>query len=216
MVRTRNVEIRNALIDAGLDLFSKQPVDAVPVDDIVQKAGVSKGSFFNHFTDKDRFHEEIATLIRLDAENMVSAMNDGVTDPLQRLVGGMRVAVEFALREPEKAIIISTQFKTTTARNHPLNSGLNADILACVEQGLISEDIVHSALLFWAGQCSALMLNITDRQLSLNQSSDRMRDIMFMSLRGMGVEETVAQSVTQASCVALINSFTPKQSHKNP
>lgn len=199
------------MIDAGLDLFSRQPVDAVPIDEIVKRAGVSKGSFFNHFTDKERFAEEIATLIRLDVENMVSAVNSCVTDPLQRLVGGMRVAVEFALREPEKAQIISTQFKTTTARNHPLNAGLNADILACIEKGLIPEDTADSAVLFWAGQCSALMLNITDTQLSLQQSSDRMRDIMFMSLRGVGIEQTTARSIAQESSIALINSFTPQK-----
>lgn len=211
MVRTRNIQIRSSLIDAGLDLFSRQPVDAVPIDEIVKRAGVSKGSFFNHFTDKERFAEEIATLIRLDVENMVSAVNSCVTDPLQRLVGGMRVAVEFALREPEKAQIISTQFKTTTARNHPLNAGLNADILACIEKGLIPEDTADSAVLFWAGQCSALMLNITDTQLSLQQSSDRMRDIMFMSLRGVGIEQTTARSIAQESSIALINSFTPQK-----
>lgn len=211
MVRTRNIQIRSSLIDAGLDLFSRQPVDAVPIDEIVKRAGVSKGSFFNHFTDKERFAEEIATLIRLDVENMVSAVNSCVTDPLQRLVGGMRVAVEFALREPEKAQIISTQFKTTTARNHPLNAGLNADILACIEKGLIPEDTADSAVLFWAGQCSALMLNITDTQLSLQQSSDRMRDIMFMSLRGVGIEQSTARSIAQESSVALINSFTPQK-----
>lgn len=211
MVRTRNIQIRSSLIDAGLDLFSRQPVDAVPIDEIVKRAGVSKGSFFNHFTDKERFAEEIATLIRLDVENMVSAVNSCVTDPLQRLVGGMRVAVEFALREPEKAQIISTQFKTTTARNHPLNAGLNADILACIKKGLIPEDTADSAVLFWAGQCSALMLNITDTQLSLQQSSDRMRDIMFMSLRGVGIEQTTARSIAQESSIALINSFTPQK-----
>lgn len=211
MVRTRNIQIRSSLIDAGLDLFSRQPVDAVPIDEIVKRAGVSKGSFFNHFTDKERFAEEIATLIRLDVENMVSAVNSCVTDPLQRLVGGMRVAVEFALREPEKAQIISTQFKTTTARNHPLNAGLNADILACIEKGLIPEDTADSAVLFWAGQCSALMLNITDTQLSLQQSSDRMRDIMFMSLRGVGIEQATARSIAQESSIALINSFTPQK-----
>ena len=44
---------RAALVAAGQRLFCERPVDAVAIDDIVQAADVSKGSFYNHFPDRD-------------------------------------------------------------------------------------------------------------------------------------------------------------------
>ena len=44
---------RAALIAAGRRLFGERPVDAVSVDEIVQAAEVGKGSFYNHFADRE-------------------------------------------------------------------------------------------------------------------------------------------------------------------
>jgi len=41
-----------ALVDAGLELLAERPIDALAIDEIVGRAGVAKGSFFNHFADK--------------------------------------------------------------------------------------------------------------------------------------------------------------------
>ncbi len=48
----RSERTRAALIAAGRRLFCERPVDAVAIDDIVQAAEVSKGSFYNHFDDR--------------------------------------------------------------------------------------------------------------------------------------------------------------------
>ena len=46
----RAARTRAALIAAGFDLLVERSIDAIPIDDLVAKAGVAKGSFFNHFT----------------------------------------------------------------------------------------------------------------------------------------------------------------------
>ena len=38
---------RAALIAAGFDLLVERPIDGIPIDEIVAKAGVGKGSFFS-------------------------------------------------------------------------------------------------------------------------------------------------------------------------
>lgn len=45
---------RQKLVDAALDLFFEKGYENVTVDDICEKAGVSKGAFYGHFKSKDQ------------------------------------------------------------------------------------------------------------------------------------------------------------------
>lgn len=48
------IETRNNLFKTAKDLFMEFGYDAVSVDEIVEKAGTSKGAFYNHFKSKDQ------------------------------------------------------------------------------------------------------------------------------------------------------------------
>ena len=50
-IHPRAARTRAALLAAGFDLLVERPIDAIPIDDVVARAGVAKGSFFNHFAD---------------------------------------------------------------------------------------------------------------------------------------------------------------------
>ena len=45
--------MKTILFDTALEMFYKYGFDNVSVDEIAQNAGVSKGSFYNHFTSKE-------------------------------------------------------------------------------------------------------------------------------------------------------------------
>jgi AcrR family transcriptional regulator len=68
------------LIQAGLDLFHRHGIHLVGLDRILQKAGVTKTTFYNHFESKetfsceviDRFGQELQSRIsRVDASHEV-------------------------------------------------------------------------------------------------------------------------------------------------
>jgi len=46
-------------LQAGRELFSQRPVAEVSIASITQKAGVAKGSFYNHFDSRDALFEEV-------------------------------------------------------------------------------------------------------------------------------------------------------------
>lgn len=52
-VQKRTLETRARLIAVADDLVTQSGFDALRVDDVVQRAGVAKGTFFAHFKDKD-------------------------------------------------------------------------------------------------------------------------------------------------------------------
>ena len=50
---------RQALVDAGVSLFSDLGFDATSVRDLVEKANVTKGAFYHHFRSKEELLREI-------------------------------------------------------------------------------------------------------------------------------------------------------------
>ena len=82
VVAVKSVRIQG---QAGRELFAERPVDAVAIDDIVRKADVAKGSFYNHFADREALVAAITDDIRLGLEAAIDAANDGVEDPARRV-----------------------------------------------------------------------------------------------------------------------------------
>lgn len=58
--QARSRRTRDALIAAGWKLLERSPWDAITISDIVKAAGVSVGSFYTRFADKDAFFESLA------------------------------------------------------------------------------------------------------------------------------------------------------------
>ena len=182
----RAARTRAALIAAGFDLLVERSIDAIPIDDLVAKAGVAKGSFFNHFTDKQAFAEAIATEVRLELEDQVARANAGVTNPVDRMAGGMRVGAEFALREPKRARVLLRSHGTSTARAHPLNRGLLEDVEAACNQGLLRPEAREAGVLYWLGLCQALMISLIERPMTRAQADQRIADMITLGLSGLG------------------------------
>ncbi len=183
----RAARTREALMEAGLRLFAERPVDAVPIDDIVAAAGVAKGSFFNHFRDKQHFANTIAADIRRIIELQVDAANAGLADPLLRLAGGMTVAARFALQEPDRTTVMLRGMAWSTGRDNPLNAGLRGDIEAAAANGLLRPEARAAGLLFWLGNCQMLMINIVERRFTVADAAQRLQEVMVMALTGLGV-----------------------------
>ncbi|MGN0709330.1 MAG: TetR/AcrR family transcriptional regulator, partial [Anaerovoracaceae bacterium] len=59
MKKNRN---RNRLLKAGYDLFSVQGVDQTTVSSISHRAGLSKGSFYLYFKDKDDLRDKLVII----------------------------------------------------------------------------------------------------------------------------------------------------------
>ena len=83
----RNEHIQELLLEIGLACFSKQGYHGTGIKEIVDAAGVPKGSFYNYFSSKEDFAAEV---IRHYAEcywsEWASYFNDGVEeDPCSAL-----------------------------------------------------------------------------------------------------------------------------------
>ncbi|BDW82328.1 hypothetical protein MACH24_17660 [Erythrobacter sp. Dej080120_24] len=195
----RSQRTRASLIAAGLDLLVDRPIDAIPIDDVVARAGVAKGSFFNHFADKQDFAAAVAAEVREEVEGRVARANAGVADPVARIAGGMVVAAAFAETEPRLATVLLRSQTPATSQSHPLNRGLRADIEAALEMGLLRPEARGAGVLYWLGLCHVLMVNLVDTRPSREEAAQTLRDMLELGLSGLGVPLHRAQELARIS-----------------
>lgn len=188
-LRPRAARTRAALLAAGFDLLAERPIDAIAIDDIVARAGVAKGSFFNHFADKPCFAAELGAQVRKELELRVSAANQGVCDPVARLAGGMRVALDFALTERKRTIVMLRGLELSAGLGHRLNQGVRADVEALHAAGLARPEAESSGVRFWLGLCQILQLGAIERVEQRADEAQRLREMLVLGLTGLGVPE---------------------------
>lgn len=199
----RAARTRSALLAAGFDLLAERPIDAIAIDEVVARAGVAKGSFFNHFIDKPGFANAIGAAVRAELEARVDAANAGVANPVERLAGGMRVAVDFALTERKRAIVMQRGLDVPTGIDHELNRGIRADIDALAAAGLARPEAARSGVRYWLGLCQIAMLNAIERRPDRAAAAERLGEMLVLGLSGLGVPEARARAEAQAQAALL-------------
>ena len=77
--QARSRKTRDALIAAGWKLLARHPWDNVTINDIVKTAGVSVGSFYTRFADKDAYFETLASewVVRRGAQRIANLQHVG-------------------------------------------------------------------------------------------------------------------------------------------
>lgn len=113
-------ERREQLLRVGRGLFLERPYDQVSMDDVAQRAGVSKALIFHYFTTKRDLYLE---LVRRAAKELVEATFVGEDrPPLERLTTGLERYLDF-VEQNERAYVAL------------LTSGVGADpeVLGVVE-----------------------------------------------------------------------------------
>jgi AcrR family transcriptional regulator len=81
--------------------MAESSVDAVTIDVIVRKAGVGKGSFYNHFNSKeDLFFATLDEIFATMADRIILA-TEAIDDPAEELAIGIRSYLKLAAADPE-------------------------------------------------------------------------------------------------------------------
>jgi AcrR family transcriptional regulator len=103
--------LRQALIDAALELVREGGGEAVSVREAARRAGVSAGAPFRHFPTRAALMAAVAeeSMRRFKAEIDAALARTPAADPLERLRAIARAYIRWALRNPAYFEIHSTQ-----------------------------------------------------------------------------------------------------------
>ena len=94
-------DLRNALIQAGLELLTEGGVQELDLRKVARRAGVSHAAPYRHFTDKQALIAAINEEgFRLLAERIRSTLREVSDEPVEQLLGVALAYVRFAKENP--------------------------------------------------------------------------------------------------------------------
>lgn len=184
---------RQSLVEAALAVFSTKGVSAASVDDIVQAAGVAKGTFYLYFATKDDVVDAAAAWMVEGVANQIEALAIAPDrSPVERLlalaagigqVGGEqheRDLIELFHR-PENRAIHDRISEQAVARLAPIVAAVVAD---GIEEGLFRpQDPRHAAAYVMA--CFGSLHEVVSDPSDVQAATDELNTFV---LRGLGYE----------------------------
>ncbi len=91
---------RNELLDCAQALFFRKGYEATTVADIMERAGVSKGGFYHHFTAKDDLLEALAERLAAEAaDRLRPILGDAGLDAVARMNAVLSQARRFKVED---------------------------------------------------------------------------------------------------------------------
>jgi AcrR family transcriptional regulator len=199
----RYTKTRKALLDAGLELLSDLSEDGINIDDIVRRAGVAKGSFYNHFPDKDALAVEIYHRLRLDMEARISAINEGVDDPARRSCRAFCTYALMAIEYPARGRLIARLISADMSPASEENRGVVADTVEALRTGRYNIPSVDAGVTMKIGLAHAVikrLVNGADRFEAITIA----QQICTLTLRGFGLDAVEAQLIAAQSADEII------------
>ncbi|MBU1374442.1 MAG: TetR/AcrR family transcriptional regulator; helix-turn-helix transcriptional regulator [Alphaproteobacteria bacterium] len=192
-VDRRRVRTRAALLSAGQSLFAERAVDGVSIDDIVAAADVAKGSFYNHFPDKDALARTLADQARAGVEATVAHVGAGVDDPAERVARALCAFARQAAEFPQGVRMMQRLFHGAAIPDAPMNAGVRADLQAGLTAGRFTGVPLEAAVLMAIGVVQMTVARVLEQQ-TLAQAADLSRQMAFGLLRGLGLDAARARA----------------------
>lgn len=196
--------VRNALLKSCADLLYQKPLDAITINEIVDHAGVGKGSFYNHFSDKEALQATISATILAEVEQEVRRNNENVDDPAYRITRGMCTHIRMALANPRRATIMMRGHEWATSNHHDLYRNVHHDIAQGITSGRFAERCDKVGALLVIGTVYFCMLRILDRNSSQRTAADLTARTVVLTLCGFGIEESEATIIASTSAKEIL------------
>jgi AcrR family transcriptional regulator len=185
-VSARRAKTRQALLDAGSRLLAEKPIDAIAIDEIVRAAGVAKGSFFNHFEDKDAFGRAVARQLRGEIETAVAETNRGIEDPARRVARSVCLYVRQASRHRHRAYLLLRFSSRLPQADAPLNQGVFTDVSKGLLDGRFSLPTAEAGVLFILGVAQIALARVA-REPNASLAEALGQQLCSLLLRGLGL-----------------------------
>ncbi|MBV2205664.1 MAG: TetR/AcrR family transcriptional regulator [Pseudomonas sp.] len=187
----RREKTRLKLLESALSVLYEKGPDNVVTDDFIVAAGVSRGTFYNHF---DTTNDLILALASAMSDEFVAAVNDYILtckSPLERLAAGTRLYMQMTLRFPIWGTFLSRLGARIAVRAQPIEHYITRDLTDAVDQGLIqvadvlaARDMVIGGIFYGIGTMAAEPTH-----------ADHPQHLMEAILRGLRAPEALIPSL---------------------
>lgn len=186
----RRERMRQILIEAATRFFAEQGVDATTIDEIVDLAGVAKGTFYNYFTDRAHVARAVAAAIRHEFNDAVEALNSGISDPAERVSRGVRFFLAAVVRDPVRARMLARLYEGGVDLDGEANRHLLGDLADGIRQQRIRVPSIEAAHHVVIGIATVGMRYLLDRGAGeeILRGEGYARELTIVLLQGLGAK----------------------------
>jgi len=139
----RRAATRAALLDAGRDLFAAKGFAGAGREEIVERAGVTRGAMYHHFASKEALFRAVYERCEEEVLEQVMAAAAGARDPKEMLRRGCLAYLEVAARADVRRIclidapaVLPTEVRRELAERFGLGA-IRGALQECIDAGLI-------------------------------------------------------------------------------
>ncbi len=181
MPRADRATTRQQLLAAGLNLVQQQPLASVRIDDLVQAAGVAKGTFYLHFKDRADYLVTLHRGFHDEVMNSVQQAVAGQAPSLERLLLGSLAYLDACRRgHPVKALLMEARVEPAIqAEVHMQNARFSQR--ASREFAVARWPTPQQAARLWVGMMAEAALAEAEANASLPEIRDHLRRFLNLS-----------------------------------
>jgi AcrR family transcriptional regulator len=132
--REKRARTKAQLIAAAKALFSERPWESVTVDEVVNEAGVAKGTFYGHFNDMNELAAAVADELIQSFDELIQPQRRSISDPLVRIAFGCHAFIERMLKDRSWASLIARMGRSYRAVGQVTRSRLSEDLWEALKQ----------------------------------------------------------------------------------
>jgi len=151
----RREKTRQRLLDSALEVVvAKGPDDAV-IEDFIGAAGVSRGTFYNHFKTTNELMLTLATAMSDEVLHTIDPLVLQIPEPMHRFSTGARLYMQMAMRYPLWGHFITRVGTRIATRGQLIDLNLTRDLEVArkdkrlhMDSVLVARDIVLGSIFY--------------------------------------------------------------------
>jgi AcrR family transcriptional regulator len=139
----RRASTRAALLAAGRELFAQKGFVGAGREEIVERAGVTRGAMYHHFPSKEALFQAVYETVEQEVLGRVVQAASAATDPKEMLRLGSLAYLDVAATDEVRRIclldapaVLSPETRRELSEQHGLGA-IRESLRACMEGGLI-------------------------------------------------------------------------------
>ena len=185
--------MRSRLLEAALAVFGQAEDEFAAVEEVIRRAGVSRGTFYNYFSNADDLLRAVADEVGTELMQAVAPIVEASEDPAERMGAGVRSWISLVERYPGLAVFFR-RAGLYILSNERVRTDLPRDLVAGMKSRRFTIDELELGFVLVAGTVLAA-INTLAIGKAPRTYGNKLAERVLLSL---GVEAAESRNIARA------------------
>ena len=177
-------KIKKDILEVAVTIFAEKGYEATSVDEIVEKAGIAKGTFYYYFRTKEQLFHEI---IDEGVEKLYLLMDEGIKNletKEEKIRKILEIEIDFFQQYHDFCLVFVGEFWSYKDRWHKDIETVQEKYMDLINKifGEVREHKIKGAVLFWLGATMSLHWQTFEPEMKREKLIDDLSEIAFQGL----------------------------------